>query len=65
MVEAYFACSKTIRLKNVSSDKIRNGISYNLNHEKALYMFLEDGEVPLDNNATESALRSFSLHKHI
>ena len=27
-------------------------------------MFLKDGEVPLDNNATEGALRSFCLHKH-
>ena len=27
-------------------------------------MFLKDGEVPLDNNATEEALRSFCLHKH-
>ena len=27
-------------------------------------MFLEDGEVPMDNNAIEGALRSFCLHKH-
>jgi hypothetical protein len=30
----------------------------------ALKVFLEDGEVPLDNNATEGALRSCCLHKH-
>lgn len=28
-------------------------------------MFLEDREVPLDNNATEDALRSFCLHKYV
>lgn len=27
-------------------------------------MFLNDGEVPLDNNVTKGALRSFCLHKH-
>lgn len=27
-------------------------------------MFLEDGEVPLDNNATEGVLRIFCLYKH-
>ena len=27
-------------------------------------VFLNDGEVPLDNNATEGELRSFCLHKH-
>ena len=29
-----------------------------------LRVFLNDGEVPLDNNVTEGALRSFCLHKH-
>ena len=55
---------KSIRPEEVSSVKTKNGISYSLNHEKALLVFLEDGEVPLDNNATEGALRSFCLHKH-
>lgn len=64
LVEAYFAWLKSIRPEEISSAKTRNGISYSLNHEKALRMFLEDGEVPLDNNATEGALRSFCLHKH-
>ena len=27
-------------------------------------MFLNDGDGPLDNNATEGALRSLCLHKH-
>lgn len=30
----------------------------------ALKVFLHDGEVPYDNNATEGALHSFCLHKH-
>ena len=29
-----------------------------------LRVFLEDGEVPLDNNATESTLRGFCIGKH-
>lgn len=41
------------------------GINYCLNQEAALKVFLNDGEVPLDNNATEGALRSFCLHKHV
>lgn len=32
--------------------------------EEALKVFLDDGEIPLDNNATEGALRSFCLYKH-
>ncbi len=34
------------------------------NQEETLRVFLNDGEVPLDNNVTEGALRSFCLHKH-
>ena len=65
LVEAYFAWLKKIKLENaLVSGKTLEGINYSLNHEKALRMFLEDGEVPLDNNATEGALRSFCLHKH-
>lgn len=65
LVEAYFAWLRDIREKGtLFSGKTLSGITYSLNHEKALRMFLEDGEVPLDNNATESVLRSFCLHKH-
>ena len=40
------------------------GIHYCINQEEVLKVFLNDGEVPFDNNATEGALRSFCLHKH-
>ena len=62
--EENFAWLKSIRPEDISSAKTKSGVSYSLNHEKALCIFLEDGEVPLDNNATEGALRSFCLHKH-
>ncbi|MEY8534170.1 transposase [Blautia pseudococcoides] len=39
-------------------------MNYCINQEEALKVFLNDGEVPLDNNVTEGALRSFCLHKH-
>ena len=65
LVEAYFTWLKEVKQENtLLSGKTLEGINYSLNHEKALRMFLEDGEVPLDNNATEGALRSFCLHKH-
>ena len=40
------------------------GVNYYLNHEKQFLEFLNHGNVPLDNNATESALRNFCMHKH-
>ena len=65
LVESYFAWLKDVKQENsLISGKTLEGVNYSLNHERALRMFLEDGEVPLDNNATEGALRSFCLHKH-
>ena len=49
---------------NYKSIKTLEGINYCINQEEALKVFLNDGDVPLDNNATEGALRSFCLHKH-
>ena len=57
---------KKIKEENVLSpgSETMEGINYYLNHEKQLKVFLDHGNVPLDNNATEGALRSFCLHKH-
>lgn len=65
LVEAFFAWAKEIQPKNqLSRGKTLDGINYCINQEASLKAFLEDGDIPMDNNATESALRSFCLHKH-
>ena len=65
LVEAFFAWAKEIQSKNqLSRGKTLDGINYCINQEASLKAFLEDGYIPMDNNATESALRSFCLHKH-
>lgn len=65
LVEAFFAWAKEIRESGrLIKGKTLEGINYCINQEEALKVFLDDGEIPLDNNATEGALRSFCLHKH-
>lgn len=64
-MEAFFARTKEIQVSSrLSKGKTQDGINYCINQEEALKVFLDDGEVPLDNKATEGALRSFCLHKH-
>ena len=64
-MEAFFAWAKEIQESGrLTKGKTLEGINYCINQEGALKVFLDDGEVPLDNNATEGALRSFCLHKH-
>lgn len=46
-----------------SSGRLRTAYTYTLNQEKYLKVFLEDGEVPIDNNASERAIRGFCIGK--
>lgn len=65
LVEAFFAWAKEIQTSGrLTKGKTLEGSNYCINQEEALKVFLDDGEVPLDNNATEGSLRSFCLHKH-
>ena len=39
------------------------GFNYSINQEKYLKVFLDDGEVPMDNNAAEQSIRGFCIGK--
>ena len=43
--------------------KTAEGLRYAINQEKYLKVFLDDGEVPIDNSASERALRTFCVGK--
>ena len=65
LVEAFFAWVKEVQTSIVfPKGKPWKGSTTASIREEALKVFLTDGEVPLDNNVTEGALRSFCLHKH-
>lgn len=63
MVDAYFAWVKENVHKVLAKGKTHNGFSYSINQEKYLRVFLEDGEVPIDNNAAEQSIRGFCIGK--
>lgn len=63
LVDALF-----VYLKNTNRDvsvktKLGEAYGYMLNQEKYLRIFLTDGEVPIDNNASERAIRGFCIGK--
>ena len=61
LVDAFFAYLKKL---NVSSkDKFGEAVSYALNQERYLRVFLTNGDVPIDNNASERAIRGFCVGK--
>ena len=56
LVDAYFTWAKQNLLSVMPKSKTAKGLTYSLNQEKYLKTFLEDGEVPMDNNSAEQAI---------
>ena len=63
LVDEYFAWVKE-RLADTSvlpKGKTAAGLKFSVNQEKYLRVFLEDGYVPIDNSASERAIRPFCV----
>lgn len=63
LVDTYFAwCTNSIERVPPSSETAK-GIKYCINQEKHLRVFLDDPQIPLDNNLAEQAIRPFCVGK--
>lgn len=63
LVDALFVYLKQNEQEVPKSGKLCEAFTYILNQEHYLRVFLEDGEVPIDNNASERAIRGFCIGK--
>ena len=65
LVEAFFEWVKKQRTDNpmLPKGKTSEGLNYIIAHEKYLKVFLTDGNVPIDNSASERAIRPFCVGK--
>lgn len=63
LVDALFVYLKKTNGEVSSKNKLGEAYGYMLNQEKYLRVFLSDGEVPIDNNASERAIRGFCIGK--
>ena len=65
MVEDFFAWVRMQLSEGivVPKGKTASGLNFCINQEKYLKVFLENGDVPIDNSAAERALRTFCLGK--
>ena len=64
-VEEFLAWTKE-QIKNGKvppKSKTAQGLNYVINQESYLMKFLEDGDIPIDNSASERAIRTFCLGK--
>ncbi len=66
LVDDYFAWVKE-NLNNPALDRssaLRVALNYSVNQEKYLRTFLENGDIPLDNNDAERSIKKFCVGKH-
>ena len=63
LVDAFFAYVKQNSGRVPKSGKAREAFTYALNQEPYLRVFLENGNVPMDNNASERVIRGFCIGK--
>ena len=63
LVDAFLAYVKQNSGRVSKSGKAGEAFTYALNQEPYLRVFLENGDVPMDNNASERAIRGFCIGK--
>ncbi|MEE3451651.1 MAG: transposase, partial [Acutalibacteraceae bacterium] len=59
LLDAFFTWLETVPVKGNS--KLAQAVNYALNERNYLYTFLENGNVPIDNNRAENAIRPFAV----
>lgn len=64
-VDAYFAWIKQKYAQVTPNGSIGKALAYSINQEKHLRVFLSDGNIPMDNNYAEQAIRPFTLGRKI
>ncbi len=63
IVDTFFSYLKQTKDQIVDLDAYQEAWTYALNQEKYLRVFLTNGDVPIDNNAAERAIRGFCIGK--
>lgn len=66
LVEAYFSWvrEQLSDQRHLPKGKTAEGLRYSLNQETYLKVFLENGDVPMDNSASERSVRSFCIGRN-
>lgn len=64
LVDAYFAWLKVQQTRSNSSTKLKEAVNYSVNQEPYLRCFLQDPQLPLDNNDAERSIKAFCVGKH-
>ena len=61
LVDDFFAWAKDVYSKTANKSALGEALRYCINQEQYLRVFLTNGDVPMDNNAAERAIRPFTV----
>ncbi len=61
LVDDFFTWAKETYSKTANKSALGQALSYCINQEQYLRVFLDNGNVPMDNNAAERAIRPFTV----
>lgn len=61
--DAYFVWAKHKYSQVTHNSTIGKALAYSINQEEYLRVFLSDGNVPMDNNYAEQAIRPFTISR--
>ena len=59
----FFVWIKEQTKKTIANDCLKSALNYAANQEKYLRVFLEDAQIPLDNNDAERSIKQFCVGK--
>lgn len=63
LTDDFFVWIKEQLVKTIASSALKAALKYALNQEKYLRVFLEDAQIPLDNNDAERSIKKFCVGK--
>ena len=61
LVDDFFVWAKDVYSKTANKSALGEALRYCINQEQYLRVFLTNGDVPMDNNAAERAIRPFTI----
>ena len=61
LVDDFFVWTKDVYSKTANKSALGEALRYCINQEQYLRVFLTNGDVPMDNNAAERAIRPFTI----
>lgn len=61
--EFYKWVNETLTQKIIINKKLKEALTYVINQQKELSMFITDGRIPLTNSLAERAIRPFAVHR--